>query len=154
MSELRSTLPAWRKFPGQSTDPAGCAPRPKVHRCFSPSSPHRGSCGARTCRRSARRSRFMRRRDPSPTSRWRRCVATVSAPLDLVAVSRVMERIRTLPYRAYVLRALVRQGQAFARLYPARVRYDARALTRLRTIRAYDEEVIAPMHDFASAHDY
>jgi len=83
-----------------------------------------------------------------------RGIATISAPLDLDTVGRAMERVRTLPYRAYVLRAMVRQGQAFARLRPERVKYDARALPKLRTIRAYDEVVIAPMHGFACARDY
>jgi predicted alpha/beta-fold hydrolase len=83
-----------------------------------------------------------------------RAVTTISAPLDLVETSRVLERWRTLPYRAYVLRSLVRQGREFARVHPSRARYDASRLLRLRTIRAYDEEVIAPMHGFSDAHDY
>jgi predicted alpha/beta-fold hydrolase len=62
--------------------------------------------------------------------------------------------VRTLPYRAYVLRALVRQGREFARVHPSRAHYDPARLLRLRTIRAYDDEVIAPMHGFCDAHDY
>lgn len=81
-------------------------------------------------------------------------VATISAPLDLVSVSRAMEQLRTFPYRRYVLRSLVRQGQAFAKIHPDRAPYDAASLPSLRTIRAYDEAVIAPMHDFAGADDY
>jgi predicted alpha/beta-fold hydrolase len=34
------------------------------------------------------------------------------------------------------------------------VRYDLRSLSDVRTIRAYDRLVIAPMHGFASAEDY
>ena len=71
--------------------------------------------------------------------------AAVSAPLDLVETSRALERLRTLPYRAYVLRALVRQGREFARTHPSRATYDSAALLRLRTVRAYDEAVVAPM---------
>jgi predicted alpha/beta-fold hydrolase len=83
-----------------------------------------------------------------------RAVAAVSAPMDLVQVSRAIERKRSLPYRAYILRALVRQGTDFAAAHPARAHYDVSALPHLRTIRAYDEAVVAPMHDFASAQDY
>jgi predicted alpha/beta-fold hydrolase len=83
-----------------------------------------------------------------------RAVASLSAPLDLVESSRALERLRTLPYRAYVLRALIRQGREFARLHPSRAAYDPNALLRLRTIRAYDEAVVAPMHGFCDAHDY
>lgn len=91
-------------------------------------------------------------RDSPPS--YVRGVSTVSAPLDLVETSRVLERWRTLPYRAYVLRKLVWQGVEFARLHPSRAKYDASRLGRLTTIRAYDEEVVAPMHGFSDAHDY
>jgi uncharacterized protein len=83
-----------------------------------------------------------------------RAAVAISAPLDLVEVTRAIERLRSLPYHRYVLRNLVRQGKAFARAHPQRARYDASSLGRLRTIRAYDREVIAPMHGFASAEDY
>jgi predicted alpha/beta-fold hydrolase len=83
-----------------------------------------------------------------------RAVASVSAPLDLVETSRALETLRTLPYRAYVLRKLLRQGREFARVHPSRAAYDVSRLRRVRTIRAYDEEVIAPMHGFCDAHDY
>ena len=83
-----------------------------------------------------------------------RAVATLSAPLDLVEASRGLETVRTFPYRRYVLRKLVRQGRAFAEQHPERANYDASKLGRLRTIRAYDEEVVAPMHGFCDAHDY
>ena len=83
-----------------------------------------------------------------------RAVATVSAPLDLVETSRALETLRTLPYRGYVLRKLLSQGREFAELHPGAARYDGAKLRRLRTIRAYDEEVVAPMHGFCDAHDY
>jgi predicted alpha/beta-fold hydrolase len=83
-----------------------------------------------------------------------RAVVSISAPLDLVQVAHAMERPRSLPYRRYVLGQLVRQGTEFARLRPLRAPYEARALRGLRTIRAYDEVVVAPMHGFASAFDY
>ena len=83
-----------------------------------------------------------------------RAAVSISAPLDLTQVTRAIERLRSLPYHRYVLRNLVRQGNAFARAHPQRARYDRRELDRLRTIRAYDGHVIAPMHGFASAEDY
>src|SRR4029077_2015573 len=57
-------------------------------------------------------------------------------------------------YHMYVLQKLVRQATAFARMHPQRARYRVRSLLRLRTIRAYDSLVIAPMHGFGSAEDY
>ena len=89
-------------------------------------------------------------RDPGPL----RAAVTVSAPLDLLEVTREIERPRSLPYQAYVLRGLVQQARAFARVHPQRARYDVGSLGGLRTIRAYDRLVIAPMHGFASAEDY
>jgi predicted alpha/beta-fold hydrolase len=83
-----------------------------------------------------------------------RAAIAISAPVDLVEVTRAIERLRSFPYQLYVLRKLVRQGREFARLHPRRAEYDVRSLGRLRTIRAYDGHVIAPMHGFASAEDY
>jgi predicted alpha/beta-fold hydrolase len=83
-----------------------------------------------------------------------RAVASVSAPLDLVETSRALERLPALPYRIYLLRKLLEQGREFARVHPSRATYDPAKLRRIRTIRAYDDEVIAPMHGFCDAHDY
>jgi predicted alpha/beta-fold hydrolase len=83
-----------------------------------------------------------------------RAVVAISAPLDLVQVTRAIERLRSLPYHLYVLRHLVGTARAFACAHPARARYDVAALGALRSIRAYDGNVIAPMHGFSSAEDY
>jgi predicted alpha/beta-fold hydrolase len=83
-----------------------------------------------------------------------RGVVTISAPLDLPAVSRAIGRARSLPYHAYVLRHLVGHALAFARRHPGRTRYDVSRVRRLRTVRAFDETVSAPMHGFASVDDY
>lgn len=83
-----------------------------------------------------------------------RGVAAVSPPFDLLEVSRWLERFAALPYRRYVLGGLVTQALDFARRHPDRARYDAAALPRLRSIRTYDDRVIAPMHGFASAEAY
>lgn len=78
-----------------------------------------------------------------------------SAPLDLASVSRLMNRPLNLPYRAYILRGLVRQARAFAQLHPQRATsWDDARLKRIRTIWAYDDLVVAPMHGFRDAADY
>lgn len=89
----------------------------------------------------------------SPPSVLRGVVA-ISAPLDLVGVSEVLEQRATFAYRAFVVRGLVAQGRAFARLHPEKARYDAAKLQDVRTIREYDERVIVPMHGFSSARQY
>jgi predicted alpha/beta-fold hydrolase len=81
-------------------------------------------------------------------------VVAISAPLDLHKATQSMERVVSLPYHLYLIRHLVRQGQAFARAHPDKARFDPSRLRRLRRIRAYDETVVAPMHGFASAADY
>jgi predicted alpha/beta-fold hydrolase len=81
-------------------------------------------------------------------------VATVSAPLDLVAVSKVIERPRRLPYRAWVMKGLIRQAIELSRAQPDHVKFDPKALWRARTIRDYDEIVVVPTHGFRDATDY
>jgi predicted alpha/beta-fold hydrolase len=83
-----------------------------------------------------------------------RAVATISAPTDLVEVAAFIEGPRALPYRAWVVRNLVRQARAFALHHPRRVAYDVAALSRVRQIHEYDAQVIVPMHGFASPRDY
>lgn len=83
-----------------------------------------------------------------------RAVAAVSAPLNLVEVSRCFERWRAYPYSRYVLRHLVAQATEFLRLHPARAKYERADLGRLRSVRAYDECVVAPMHGFEDALTY
>ena len=83
-----------------------------------------------------------------------RAVAAVSAPLDLEQTTRAMERVRSLPYHRYIATNLVKQGRAFAEHHPARAHYTSAELRPVRTIRAYDALVVAPMHGFSSAEDY
>jgi len=83
-----------------------------------------------------------------------RAVATVSAPLDLERTTAAMERLRSLPYHRYLVQGLVQQGRTFAGLHPARVHYTDTELDGVRSIRAYDALVVAPMHGFRSAEDY
>jgi uncharacterized protein len=83
-----------------------------------------------------------------------RGVVSISAPLDLHSVSRAIERLRSLPYHAYVLRHLVGHARAFARLHPGRARFDVSRLRRVRSVRAFDDFVIAPSFGFADVDDY
>ncbi len=81
-------------------------------------------------------------------------VVAISPPLDLTLTSRALERLRSFPYARYVLRGLVDEAKTFAELRPERARYDATKLARLKTVRAYDELVVAPMHGFPDAATY
>jgi predicted alpha/beta-fold hydrolase len=83
-----------------------------------------------------------------------RAVAAVSPPLDLAATSAMLHRLRSYPYKAYVLKGLVAQGTEFARLHPGRAPYDVKRLAKLSSIKDYDDTVIAPMHGFDSADTY
>jgi len=83
-----------------------------------------------------------------------RGIVTVSAPFDYTTIGPHMDAPARLPFRFHVLRGLVRQGQAFARLYPERVTYDVRRLSRLGSFRAYDANVVVPTYGFASVDDY
>ncbi len=83
-----------------------------------------------------------------------KAICTLSAPLDLDATSRRLEELKNLPYRVYILRGLVTQGELFAQLHPELARYEPRSLRRLTSIREYDRRVIVPMHGFASVEDY
>jgi uncharacterized protein len=83
-----------------------------------------------------------------------RAVAAVSPPFDLDAASRLIELPRAFPYKAHVLRALVAGALALKRRAPQSLAASSDQLRSLRSIRAYDELVVAPMHGFASAHDY
>jgi predicted alpha/beta-fold hydrolase len=88
-------------------------------------------------------------------SAWPTCVAaiaTLSAPTDFPAVSAVLDA--TLAYRRAILRGVVRQALAFARVHPRRACYDRDRLRQARTIREYDEQVMVPMHRFDGIRDY
>jgi predicted alpha/beta-fold hydrolase len=78
----------------------------------------------------------------------------ISAPLDLAVTSRNLESWRTLPYRVYVLANLITQARAWARLHPERINYSLDELYRLRTVRGYDDLVVAPMHGFGTSERY
>jgi predicted alpha/beta-fold hydrolase len=79
-------------------------------------------------------------------------IATISAPTDFPAVSAVLDA--TVVYRRAITRGVVRQALAFARVHPTRAGYDPVRLREARTIRAYDEQVMVPMHGFDGIDDY
>lgn len=79
-------------------------------------------------------------------------IATLSAPTDFPAVSAVLDGTRT--YRRAIVRGVVRQAVAFARVHPSRACYDPVRLREARTIREYDEQVMVPMHRFEGIDDY
>ncbi len=79
-------------------------------------------------------------------------VAAVCSPLDLAAGQRAIDRPANTLYRAYVLRGLKEMYAAVAarRAVPVPVAVAA----GLRTLRAWDDAVVAPRHGFADAGDY
>ncbi len=81
-------------------------------------------------------------------------IVAISAPLDLDVVSRCLESRGTFVYRRHVVEALVAQAKTFQADEPTRVPWTPKDLGKIRTIRDYDELVIAPMHGFRSAADY
>lgn len=87
---------------------------------------------------------------PPPVS----ALVTISTPFDLDASATHIDHWRQAPYRFYMLRALVANALSLAARAPERVPASPARLRALRTIRAYDEEVIAPMHGFKGASAY
>ncbi len=81
-------------------------------------------------------------------------LVTVSTPFDLDASATHIDHWRQAPYRYYLLRALVANALALSARAPERVAASPARLRALRSMRAYDEEVIAPMHGFAGARAY
>jgi uncharacterized protein len=81
-------------------------------------------------------------------------LVTVSTPFDLEASATHIDHWRQAPYRYYLLRSLVANALALAARAPERVAVTPARLRSLRSIRAYDDEVIAPMHGFRGASAY
>jgi predicted alpha/beta-fold hydrolase len=81
-------------------------------------------------------------------------VVSVSAPLDYTHVSPWMDRLARLPYRMHVLGSLLRSARAFALQHPSRAHFRTDRLKRIKTFRAFDGEIIAPMHGFSDVDTY
>ena len=81
-------------------------------------------------------------------------VVSVSAPLDYTEVAPWMDQLGRLPYRFHVLGGLVGSARAFAKHHPKRAHYTLRDLDGMRTFRAFDGRIIAPMHGFPDVDTY
>lgn len=79
-------------------------------------------------------------------------VAAVCAPLDLAACQGEFDRPSRAVYRRYVLRGLQEIYSRVAERRP--VPLPVVEARRIRTIREWDERVVAPRHGFAGADDY
>lgn len=81
-----------------------------------------------------------------------RAAATISVPYDLERGARFIARGFSRVYERHFLRTLRRKALEKLRRYPAL--FDIAALERARTLEAFDDAVTAPVHGFASAHEY
>ena len=79
-------------------------------------------------------------------------VAAVCAPLDLSLSQQALDKPVRWPYRRYLLSSLVDIFAAVAARRPQAL--TAAQVARIRTIREWDDRVVAPRHGFADAGDY
>lgn len=84
--------------------------------------------------------------------RWLHRAVAVSAPLDLMAAGAALERGFGRVYGANFLLSLKRK--ALAKLAHHALPYDRRTLAAVRSLRAFDSLVTAPLHGFVDADDY
>lgn len=81
-----------------------------------------------------------------------RAVAAVCAPLDLESCCAAIDRPALWAYRRYLLHGLV---SIYAEVAKRRsVPTPLSRVKRIRSLRAWDDAVVAPRHGFESAHDY
>ena len=81
-----------------------------------------------------------------------RGAAAVSVPYDLEAGARQIEHGFSRIYTYHFLRSLVVKARTKLRAYPGL--FDDARLHGARTLYDFDDVVTAPVHGFASAHDY
>jgi predicted alpha/beta-fold hydrolase len=79
-------------------------------------------------------------------------VAALCSPLDLALSQREIDSPSRWPYRRYLLKGLVDIYAAVAARRP--VPLPIERARRIRTIREWDDRVVAPRHGFADAADY
>ncbi len=79
-------------------------------------------------------------------------VAAICAPLDLALSQREIDSTLRWPYRRYLLKGLLDVYAAVAARHP--VPLPVEQARRIRTIREWDDRVVAPRHGFADAADY
>ncbi len=78
--------------------------------------------------------------------------AAVSVPYDLSRSSRHIDRGFSRVYQSHFLRSLQRKAELKHVLFPDQV--PRAALTKSRSLYAFDDEVTAPLHGFVDAEDY
>ena len=91
-------------------------------------------------------------REPAKSRAWLKAAAALSAPIDLPASGAALDRGLNRIYARNFLRTLVPKALAKEQLHPGI--YDAAALRRVRTMRAFDDLVTAPLHGFRNVDDY
>jgi predicted alpha/beta-fold hydrolase len=91
-------------------------------------------------------------REGEKSRAWLKAAAAVSAPIDLLASGSALDRGWNRVYARNFLRTLVPKALAKERLHPGI--YDAVALARVRSMRAFDDLVTAPLHGFRDVVDY
>lgn len=79
-------------------------------------------------------------------------VCAISPSVELAASAASIERRSNLVYQMRFIRSLKRRMREAATLYPER--YDVSRLSRVRTLREFDERYTAPLGGFRDAHDY
>lgn len=81
-----------------------------------------------------------------------RAAVAVSVPCDLEGAAEILSLPSRAPYMAYFLRSLRLKIAGKSELFPDRVNIEG--LERIRTFQEFDDRYTAPLHGFASAHDY
>jgi hypothetical protein len=76
----------------------------------------------------------------------------VSAPIDLMAAGRAIDRGLNRIYATHFLQSLKPKALAMARRFPERI--DAEAVARVRSMWAFDDVVTSRLHGFADTADY
>ena len=84
--------------------------------------------------------------------RWLTAVATVSPVTDLAESADALHQPSNRIYEQHFLRRLMRRYERKAELFPER--YRVRDLPAIRSIRDFDEEIVAPHSGFSGADDY
>jgi uncharacterized protein len=83
---------------------------------------------------------------------WLRAICAVSPTLELGACMDLLERRDNRLYEWNFMRSLRQRMRRKARLFPGR--YDVTGISKVRTIRAFDDRFTAPDAGYASAAEY
>jgi len=84
-----------------------------------------------------------------------RALVSVSAPVDLDAVVTHLDRGSSWPpYRSYLLRSLLQNVRRLRQRWPEMKAVGPIELAKIRTLRDYDDCIVAPMHGYAGAGAY